>query len=575
MTSPATRRQFLGGTAAAAAAGFLPAEALARSGQRAAGKADLVLVNGQVLVMDPAFRVAKAVAIANGRVVRVGPVASVRSLIGPRTEVIDARGMTVLPGINDSHVHANSYTSNLFTTDVDTATIEELVARVADAVANAVAPDSYIRGSGWNDNRMGRAPTRHDLDPVSGDHPVVLRDWSGHAVAINTKLLQLAGITAATVPPPGGVIELDQNGEPSGVLREGAASLATAIVPPFSPEERLRGIEFAVDTLLSEGITSITEPGIDLSTLDLYAGLAREGRLKQRVTVLLSAGRSVESLQAILSEYERLEDVDARFLNVVGVKIFADGIPIFGTALVHEPYLDGSFGSLVVEGSTVEEQVATLHEMVRRAHRAGFQVGSHATGDATIDFLVEGYLKAMATGKPKDPRHYVIHGDLATPKTLRTMARNGIGINMNPLTKWVIGRAPDAVMGPDRTDYQWPYRTALDLRVKVSSESDAPLSHPNWRQGVSTCVLREGQFDGGVVAGTEERINVREALRTFTSTPAWQDFAEDWKGTLQVGRVADVCVVNGDVLGTDPRELPSLPVALTILNGEVVYEKTG
>jgi predicted amidohydrolase YtcJ len=202
------------------------------------------------------------------------------------------------------------------------------------------------------------------------------------------------------------------------------------------------------------------------------------------------------------------------------------------------------------------------------------QVGTHATGDATIDAVVGGYLKAMGRHwRRADLRHYVIHADLTPRATLRTMARHDIGANMNATIKYLLGRTLDPVLGPARTDYQWPYRSALDLGVRVTSASDAPVTFPNWLQGVMAAVLREGMFGG--VAGEAERITVREALATYTRTSAWQDHATSWKGTLRAGMAADVCVVGGDVLGVDPHDLVNLPIAATVVGGRVVYEGSG
>src|SRR5918996_2701692 len=200
---------------------------------------------------------------------------------------------------------------------------------------------------------------------------------------------------------------------------------------------------------------------------------------------------------------------------------------------MREPYLDGTNGRLVIAGATEAEAVAMLHEMIRQAHRAGMQIGTHATGDATIDAVVAGYLKAMRAGRARDPRHYIIHGDLTPRATLRTMARRGIGVNMNATIKYLLGRTLDPVLGPERTDYQWPYRTALDLGVRVSSASDAPVTFPSWLQGVMAARLREGMFGG--VAGAAERITLPEALHSYTSTPAWQDRAEVGQGADHAG----------------------------------------
>lgn len=573
MTSSLDRRQFIKGAAAFSTAALLPASpALAR--RRRAAVADLVIVNGRVLTMDGRFRIAEALAVRDGKVMAVGRTRDIRRLAGRRTAVLDAGRGTVMPGINDSHLHLNSYGLSLppTTINVDTATIPELVAEVRRAVEAAGRGDAWIRGTGWNENRLPQAPTRHDLDPISGDHPVILTSFDGHAVAVNTKALQLAGVTRDTVPPPGGVIEKDASGEPTGVLREGAAGLVRRIVPPFTDAEVRRSLRAGAELLAATGVTSVTDPGINLRSLRLMAELSRAGRLPMRVNALLSAGNSVATLRKMLADYRPLRRVDERMLRVAGIKIFADGIPTAAkTAWLKQPYLDGSNAPLTVDGATLEEQLATLERMILIAHRAGMQIGTHATGDATIDAVVARYLKAMRARRRRDPRHYIIHGDLTPRATLRRMARNGIGLNMNASIKFVLGRTLDEVIGPERTDYQWPYRSALDAGVRVSSSSDAPVTEPDWLQGVSSAVLRRGRFGG--VAGTAERITVREALRTYTSTPAWQDRAERWKGTLQRGRVADIAILDGDVLKERPAKITDLEVTATVLGGKVVYER--
>ncbi|MEH1128891.1 amidohydrolase [Micromonospora sp. CPCC 206061] len=569
------RRQVLR-AAAVAAAGTAGIGALPPAASAHGRDADLVIHNGQILVLDHAFRRAEAVAIGGGRVLAVGRARDVRRLIGRRTQVLDAAGGTVLPGVNDSHVHLNALGLNFppFSYNVDTATIDELVAVVRSAVEAASTPDGWIRGQGWNDNRLPRPPRRTDLDPVSGDHPVVLTDFSFHAMSVNSAALRLAGITRDTVPPPGGVIEKDADGEPTGVLRETAQGLVRAVVPAFTPAEVARSIDVGVSLLHAQGVTSVTDPGIGLATLGLYADKARAGALGVRVNALLSGGTAPRHLREILAGYHPPHGIDPKVLRVAGVKLFADGIPTAAkTAWLHEPYLDGTNGSLVIDGATVGEQVANLHEMIRIAVRAGFQVGTHATGDATIDAVVAGYLKAMGRDwRRADLRHYVIHADLASRATLRTMARHDIGANMNATIKYLLGRTLDPVLGPARTDYQWPYRSALDLGVRVTSASDAPVTLPNWLQGVMAAVLREGMFGG--VAGEAERITLPQALATYTRTPAWQDHAAGWKGTLAQGMVGDVCVVGGDVLGVDPHDLVDLPVTATVVGGRVVYERT-
>jgi predicted amidohydrolase YtcJ len=571
MSESLSRRQFVQGAAVAGAAAMLPASAAARRRKAA----DLVVYNGKVLTMNRRFDIDEAVAIRNGRVIATGRMKELRGLVGRRTETLNAKGGTVLPGINDSHLHLNGFGLSFppYSFSVDTATIEELVGVVRDAVAQS-EPNAWVRGRDWNDNRLPRAPTARDLDPVSPNNPVALTDFSFHAIAVNSVVMRLAGITRDTQPPPGGVIEKDANGEPTGVFRETAQGLVRAVIPPFTPEEVSSSIDSGIAILHEQGITSVTDPGISLDTLELYAGKHRDGKLPMRITALLTGGNSSASMREMLEAYRPLRGLDPLGLRVAGVKIFADGIPTAAkTAWLHEPYLDGTNGRLVIAGATEEEAVAMLHDMIRQAHRARMQIGTHATGDAAIDAVVAGYLEAMRAGRRGDPRHYVIHGDLTPRKTLRRMAKNDIGVNMNATIKYLLGRTLDPVLGPERTDYQWPYRTALDLGVKVSSASDAPVTFPSWLQGVMAAMRREGRFGG--VAGEEERITLREALRTYTSTPAWQDHAERAKGRLTPGRGGDLVVLDEDLARVDSKDYVEVPINATVLAGEVVYERRG
>jgi predicted amidohydrolase YtcJ len=287
--------------------------------------------------------------------------------------------------------------------------------------------------------------------------------------------------------------------------------------------------------------------------------------------MMLRGGSGRGQLDALLAGYRPLRGVDPQMMRVGQIKFFADGIPTTAeTAWLHQPYLDGRNGGLLLDGATIDEQVRTLHELIKVAARHGFQVGTHSTGDATIDAVVDGYLATLGPSGRNPLRHYVIHGDLTPRPTLRAMANHDIGLNMNATIKYLLGRALDTTIGPERVDYQFPYRTALDFGVKVCSASDAPVTPASWLQGVTGAVLREGQFGG--VAGPAERISVMEALTTYTRTPAWQDHAESWKGTLKPGYVGDITVVDGDILGSDPHALPGMKIATTIVGGAVVYD---
>ncbi|WP_166521050.1 amidohydrolase [Modestobacter roseus] len=542
--------------------------------------ADTVVVNGKVLTMDRRGSRAQALAIADGRVVAVGTNREIGRFTGRRTAVVDAGGGTVLPGINDGHLHFNGFgfeASNfgfegprIYSYDVARSTAAEIAAVIAQAVQEAPAPDSWIRASQWDGTRLDRLPTRDVLDPVSGDHPVYMSDISHHALAVNSRALQLAGITRDTVPPPGGIIEKDATGEPTGILREAASGLVMAAIPPYTPAEVSEAMDFAASVLHSLGITSLTDPGVGLDQVDLYRGKILDGSLDLRINLMLRAGGTAAALEETLAGLGPMGDVDPRMLRVGEVKVLADGVPTDAqTSWLHEPFLDGGNGHLLTAGADDAERLAALHAVIALAARKGFQVGTHATGDAAIDAVVSGYLAT----RTNQLRHYVIHGDLTPPGTLRTMARNDVGVSFNPTIKQVYSRFFDTTIGPERVDYQWPFRTALDNGVRASSASDAAVVTPDWLIGVAGAVTRQG-FDGKV-GGIEQAITMEEALRSYTATPAWQDHAEDWKGQLRRGYVGDVTILSGDVLrARTAEEITGLEVIGTLIGGRVVYDAT-
>lgn len=232
----------------------------------------------------------------------------------------------------------------------------------------------------------------------------------------------------------------------------------------------------------SEGITSITDAGIDLATVDLYADLVATGEFRQRLTIIVMASL-VDDLREALLTVRKLE-TDPRRMNISQVKIWADGVPTQArTAWVSEPYVGGGHGCLILPGNSEEEQLAQYREWVMTAHDLGFQVGTHATGDRAIDAALDAYEQANRELGDKRLRHYVIHGDFSSPTDLRRMASSGFGVSFNPSIKRSLSHQLVNVLGRDRTDYQWPYRTAPGLGVNVASSSDAPVMHPDFREG--------------------------------------------------------------------------------------------
>ncbi|MFF4663764.1 amidohydrolase [Streptomyces sp. NPDC001282] len=562
--------------------------------------ADLVFLGGRVVTVDAEFSVASALAVTGGIITAVGGRDDVAPLVGPGTRVVDLRGATLLPGINDSHLHACAFgmATPPLSLDLGHPAVSSL-ADVAGAVREAVGrvPDGqWITGHGWDTGYLdecvadpSRQPSRRDLDAVSPDHPVVLYSFSGHATWVNSKALELIGIDRHTVAPPGGAIVVDESGEPTGMLHEGAQALVQNALPPLSRQERTDAVRSALATLARLGVTSFTEPGLGpggdgimrgalgAETLDVYRRLLADGELTARVGVLLlptgmasTAEEFARTLTALDESGESAES-DPRRLAIHGVKVFADGIVPNKTAWMHEPYVGGGCGSLCVGGETDAERMSEIGAIIRHAHAAGHQLGVHVTGDRAVDTVVDAFAAAMAEHPRPDARHYAIHGDFLTAHGMKVLAAHGFGVNMNPTIKWTVADMEEEFVGAERAAYAWPYRDAIDAGVRVTSGSDAPVTHPDWRQGVATMVLRESKA-AGRVSGPEQRIALAEAIRTYTIDAAWQDFADDWKGSLEPGKAADLCVLDGDLLTGDPHDIPEMPVVLTVVDGQVVHD---
>jgi predicted amidohydrolase YtcJ len=555
----------------------------------------LVLTGGQVLTVDGDFTVTEGVAVRGSDIVATGTDATMRALAGPGTRIVELGGRTVLPGINDSHLHGAAYglTKPPFALDVGHPAVGS-IADVAAAVAKAVraaAPGEWVTGLGWDAGYLAecladprRFPHSRDLDAVAPDNPVCLTDFSSHMMWVNTAALRRCGIDAAVEPPPGGVIDTDPDGKPAGILREAAQRLVQAELPSPTVAGRRRAIRSVIRELHARGITSYTEPGLGpggaggplgTDSWTAYTELLAGGELDARVSVLLlptPMGGSAADLRKGLAELRHPESPDPRRLRVIGVKIFADGVPPNRTAWMNEPYTGGGHGSLCVHGDTPARQVGELREMVGAAHEAGFQLGVHVTGDRGIDAVVAAFVAADEVSPRRDARHYVIHGDFISADSLTRLAARGYGVNMNPAIKWTISDLMDEVVGPERSAYQWPVRSAVEAGVRVCASSDAPITEPDWRQGVASMMLRESKASGRP-SGPEQCVPLADALRAYTATPAWQDFADDFKGTVEPGKVADLCVLDRPLLGLDPHDITGVEVDLTVFDGRVVFER--
>lgn len=534
--------------------------------------ADLILHGGTVLTMDRANRRAEAVAIRRGEIVVVGNDRAALRLAGPRTRVVDLAGRAALPGFIETHSHPMSAgRQRRAGVDVSTPpneTIEDILERVAARV-RATPKGDWIQGGRYDDTllREMRHPTRRDLDRAAPDHPVYLVHVSGHLAAVNTAALVIAGITRDTPDPPGAKIFRDEHGEPTGVLAEDAAlSLVSRHLPAATPDEMMEDLAAASAEYVAAGITSCTDASVGPEALAAYRRAVARHRFLPRVYALVN-GRAFLNLEA--GSLAPLEATawglgDDRF-RIGAAKLFADGSIQGLTGALSEPYACApeTRGVLIYTPEALAARVRTLHE-------AGWQIAIHGNGDAAIQAILDAYEAALRAAPRADHRHRIEHCQMAREDQLERMA--ALGIHASVFVKHVYywgDRHRDLFIGPQRAARISPLRSAVRRGVRVALHSDCPVTPVAPLAGVWTAVNRITR--NGTVLGPEQRVDIEQALRAYTSDAAFLSFEEDRKGTLEPGKLGDVTVLSADPHGVPPDMLDRLQVEMTIIGGEVVW----
>lgn len=545
---------------------------------------------------------ADAVAVNGDRITAVGTSAELASLVGPGTQVVDAAGAALLPGINDAHLHFTVLASILYgCVDVSAkhcSTWDAVAARLREAAAKHPV---IVKAHGWDEFRLGPGGPEM-LANLGIEVPVVVFDQTGHQLLANEPLVRAAAITSSTAEPAGGIIGRNPDGSPNGLFVDAAMELPLRAVPSPTAQE-LRRVQLRCQSLLhSWGITSATDPGIGpggaglldgsptTGALESLSALAQSQELALRINVLLlfagTGGVSAESVKQGLASGlpQLLEDrqIDPHLLRIGGVKVFADGTPRSGTAWMSAPYGTAcAHGQLVVAGASDGDRLAELQEIVRLIHAAGLQAGVHATGDASTSAVVNAIAAAQEAGplnyRPGadgDPRHYVIHGAFnvaEAPRQLAQMAKHGIGYCTNPLIRYETGAALERLIGAERFEWHQPLATAARAGVHFTATSDAPVTTADWRGEIVAMVTRTTR-DHRQPVNPAERIDSRVALAAMTTSPAWQDHAETTKGALIPGQLADLCLMEKPwPTDEDIGALMSNPVRHTWFGGRLVH----
>ncbi|MFG2898900.1 amidohydrolase [Streptomyces zaomyceticus] len=539
--------------------------------------ADLVFTGGPVLTMDPARTRASSLAVTGERIAAVGH-DEVRELIGPRTEVVDLGGRLLLPGFQDAHVHAVGGGSELAECDLTGVVDADAYLERIRSYALEHPEREWITGSGWSmESFAGGVPTRQLLDSVVPDRPVLLANRDHHGAWANTRALELAGLTAATPDPADGRIEREADGFPSGMLQEGATALVARLVPPSTPEDRLAGLLRAQRLLHSLGITGWQDALLgdfngmpDPSTA--YLAAARDGSLTARVTGALwwDRERGAEQIPELVAR--RKELTYGRF-RAGSVKIMQDGIAENFTAALGAPYLDGCGCATANSGLSFVDPEA-LRDHVTALDALDFQVHFHALGDRAVREALDAVEAAVTANGRRGNRHHLAHLQIVHPDDLPRFAALGALANIQPL--WAahepqMDELTIPFLGPERAAWQYPFGGLLRAGATLVAGSDWPVSSPDPLAGIHVAVNRRepGATDDRVFL-PEQRIDLLSAIASYTAGSAHVNGLDD-AGSLLSGHLADLVVLDRDILAAPPEEIAEARVERTYVGGELVH----
>ena len=546
-----TRREFLFGLSALL---LLPGERL---------EPDLVLFNANILTMDPRQPGAQAVAIFGDRFFAVGSNDEIRPLATARTRQIDLGGKTVVPGFIDAHTHpAYAGIRHLKQVDCDLRSIADIQAAIRERAART-PPGQWVLGFKYDDTktRDGRPLRRQDLDAAAPDHPVYIEHRGGHTAYVNSRAFQLAGVSDETPDPPGGQFGRDPaTAKLSGVIKESATDVFARLLPTdYSRDDLREGVKLVTKLMARSGLTSVHDAYGSPKVLRAYQDAYQAGELSTRVYCLIGYQHLDRMLAAGLQT-----GFGDEWVRVGAVKLLCDGSISERTARLSEPYVGrpNDFGILVTEE-------AELYEQARKAHLAGWQIGTHANGDVAIDLTLRVYERLQQEHPRRDPRFRLEHCTVVNDALVERIRR--LGAIPNPFSTYVYYHGEKMrEYGPARLEHMFAVRSFLDAGVPVTMTSDYPPGPFEPMMALQSMVTRTDSR--GTTWGPSQRVSVEEALRVGTRHGAYASFEEKLKGSIEPGKLADLTVLARDPLREDPSQLIQLPVERTMAGGRWSYE---
>lgn len=549
--------------------------------------ADLLLVNGTIITVDASDRIAEAVAIQGDKIVAVGDTTFIDSLAGPNTQRIDLDGRTVTPGLLDAHAHFSpSQFNRLDILDLSyprVKSIQDVQSAIAE-LAKELLPGQWIQGRGWDEGKFTehRLLTVQDLDNITSEHPVWLSHTTGHYGVANSAALRLARIQSETPDPPGGTIDRDSRGHPTGVLKETAQDLVTSLIPPLTDAEIERGIREMARAFNAEGMTGVKDPEISGKTWEAYRGVLANDELTVRAFTLWYGGTTLDEARELIAKravrsWPSGANGDDRLI-AGGVKLYADGSGGARTAWMYDDWnvdftgIDkGNRGYPNIDPDTLRKMIGTYHD-------AGLHMGAHAIGDRAIDLVVDSYADAIRANPKYGLRHAIIHANIPTDHALDVMAalqrEYDAGYPESSATfTWWIGDTYAGNFGA-RSRRLNPFATFQRKGILWANGSDYSVTPFPARYGISAAVTRQPALGiyGGDPFGREEAVDLRTALRAVTIWAARQMFLETKIGSIEVGKYADLAVWDRDPYRVAAGDLKEMRCELTVFSGKIVFQ---
>lgn len=534
--------------------------------------ADMIFKNGIVVTVDSANSLCEAVAVKGNRIVYVGDNAGVEMWLGPDTSVIDLAGRALLPGFIDSHMHLGMTGQNaaviIDCNSNKVTSISQIQQKIREAAAKA-PKGAWIKATGYEQSKLkeGRHPTRDELDEAAPDNPVQLTRCCLHMGVYNTLALKAGGITGPEMFAPGEVV-VDENGRMTGLLKETACTYMWDKVI-YTKDEYLRSFKAANDILLSYGVTSMHDGSFyGEETIGLYQDACRNGIIKVRMYNLLyhayGKKKTIEWVNDFISTgiHGGLGDDHFRLGHV---KILIDGStsgPSCATSqpYSHDPALKG------IQLYTQEE----ADDIIIKAHNAGFNVSAHAVGDVAVDVILTAIERAMAQN-PRPCRHRIEHCGIINENLLSRIKKAGIVPVPNPGFFNENAEIYVKYYG-DRVNWMFPLRAYLDNGITAALGSDSPVIEADPMIGLYGALTRADKCSG-IVAGKDQRIGIMDAIRMYTYNGAYASLEEKIKGSIEPGKLADLVILSENILDTPVEELKSLKADMTVIDGQIVYER--